>query len=103
MVDKIVPAGLRIWLLFLLCFVALGYPVVPSIFFGLIAGMAGGLISAWWQTKGGEPQPRKPQEAPGTLAAVSQRLRNTQARLKLPIPWQKADTRRSRRYSRRQG
>ncbi|NJL44590.1 MAG: hypothetical protein HC922_00220, partial [Leptolyngbyaceae cyanobacterium SM2_3_12] len=50
MVDKIVPPALQIWLVFLFIFLLLGYGVLPSIFFGAVAGLAGGTLSAWWKT-----------------------------------------------------
>ncbi|MEM7063764.1 MAG: hypothetical protein AAF572_11440 [Cyanobacteria bacterium P01_B01_bin.77] len=55
MTDLIVPVALRIWLVFLLIFVLLGYSVTASILFGAIGGFAGGLVSAWWNALGGEP------------------------------------------------
>ena len=55
MADLIIPATLRIWLIFLLVFVLLRYPVPFSIVFGGIAGLAGGIATAWWQVKGGAP------------------------------------------------
>ncbi|MEM8614630.1 MAG: hypothetical protein AAGF93_21640 [Cyanobacteria bacterium P01_H01_bin.105] len=55
MTDLIVPAALRIWLVFLLVFALLGYSVPASILFGAIGGFAGGLVSAWWHAPGGEP------------------------------------------------
>ncbi|MDV3353422.1 hypothetical protein D0962_13000 [Leptolyngbyaceae cyanobacterium CCMR0082] len=58
MTDLIVPAALRIWLVFLLVFVLLGYPVTVSILFGAVGGFAGGLVSAWWYAPGGEPMPK---------------------------------------------
>jgi hypothetical protein len=42
-------AGLQFWLIFLIGFVFLGYPIVLGIVFGAVAGMAGGLIVTWWQ------------------------------------------------------
>ena len=57
MTDLIVPAALRIWLVFLLVFILLGYSVTVSIVFGAIGGFAGGLISAWWVMPGGAPIP----------------------------------------------
>lgn len=59
MTDLIVPVALRIWLVFLLIFVLLGYSVTASILFGAIGGFAGGLVSAWWNALGGEPMPRE--------------------------------------------
>lgn len=58
MTDLIVPAALRIWLVFLLVFIVLGYSVTVSILFGAIGGFAGGLVSAWWTALGGEPMPK---------------------------------------------
>lgn len=56
MADLIIPAALRIWLLFLVIFVLLDYPVPFSILFGAIGGISGGLVTAWWQIKGGTPK-----------------------------------------------
>ncbi len=57
MTDLIVPAALRIWLIFLLVFILLGYSVIVSILFGAVGGFAGGLVAAWWSAPGGEPKP----------------------------------------------
>ncbi len=62
MADLIIPATLRIWLVFLLVFVLLGYQVPFSIVFGGISGLAGGIATAWWQVKGGAPS--DPQDRP---------------------------------------
>ena len=62
MTDLIVPAALRIWLVFLLIFVLLGYSVTASILFGVVGGFAGGLVSAWWDALGGEPLPDDDEE-----------------------------------------
>jgi len=43
--------GLKIWMLFLLTFALLGYPVLLSIFLGALAGLAGGIITAGFQSK----------------------------------------------------
>lgn len=64
MADLIIPAALRLWLVFLLVFVLLKYPVPFSILFGAIGGFAGGLLSAWSQVKGGAPQ--TPKDIPPT-------------------------------------
>ena len=83
MLDKAIHAGLKIWLAFLACLIILGYPVIPSIFFGLIGAIAGGMITAWWQTLGGIPEP--PQEAsPGTLQKLGTQLRRRTSGLALP-------------------
>mgnify|MGYP001792841833 FL=1 len=55
MADLIIPAALKIWLIFLLVFIFFQYPVPFSIIFGAIGGIAGGIVSAWWQMKGGSP------------------------------------------------
>lgn len=57
MTDLIVPAALRIWLVFLLIFALLGYSVTASILLGAMGGFAGGLVAAWWHAPGGEPKP----------------------------------------------
>lgn len=99
MTDKIVPVALRLWLLFLLAFVFLGYAVIPSILFGAIGGFAGGMISAWWKTKGGEP--KKAQQAPSALEKLGGRIgdRFQPRGLSSRIPFLKLITRRDRRYS----
>ncbi|MEO0537652.1 MAG: hypothetical protein AAF215_27790 [Cyanobacteria bacterium P01_A01_bin.123] len=84
MLDKAIPAGLKIWLAFLACFIILGYPVVASIFFGLIGAIAGGMVTAWWQTQGGIPEP-PPEESPGTLQRLRRQLQSRSLR-RLPIP-----------------
>lgn len=57
MTDLIVPAALRIGLVFLLAFWLLGYSVSFSILFAALGGVAGGVVAAWWQAYGGEPLP----------------------------------------------
>ncbi|MGD1898640.1 MAG: hypothetical protein ACFB16_17005 [Phormidesmis sp.] len=59
MADLLIPAAVRIWLIFLLVFIFLGYNVPFSIFFGFVGGLAGGLVTAWWQIKGGAPNDPK--------------------------------------------
>ena len=56
--DLLVPAALRICLLFLLVLVLIGYPVEASILFAAVGGLAGGFVSAWWRSYGGAPQRR---------------------------------------------
>lgn len=55
MADLIIPAVIRNWLIFLIAFFLLGYPVPFSIVFGAIGGLAGGIMTGWWQVKGGAP------------------------------------------------
>ena len=94
MTDKIFPVALKLWLVFLGAFLLLGYSIAPSILFGAIAGFAGGTVSAWWQTPGGEPAPPSPE--PTALDKLGERLkpRGVQNRL----PFLKLFTRRDRRY-----
>ncbi|MEM9486645.1 MAG: hypothetical protein AAGA83_23475 [Cyanobacteria bacterium P01_F01_bin.116] len=61
MIDLIVPAALRLWLVFLLIFALLGYSVTASILFGAVGGFAGGVVAAWWYAPGGEPKPPEDQ------------------------------------------
>lgn len=95
MTDKIVPVALRLWLVFLLIFVALGYPVTHGIFFGAIAGLAGGMVKAWWNTPGGVPQAR---QTPAALKKIGGRLRPSG--LQQRLPFLRLFMRRDRRYSR---
>ncbi|MEM1278412.1 MAG: hypothetical protein AAF827_03395 [Cyanobacteria bacterium P01_D01_bin.6] len=94
MTDKIFPVALKLWLVFLAAFLLLGYEIAPSILFGAIAGFAGGTVSAWWHTPGGEPAPPNPE--PNALDKLGERLkpRGVQNRL----PFLKLFTRRDRRY-----
>ena len=55
MTDLIIPAAIRTWLVFLLVFILLDYSTGVSMLFGAIGGVAGGVITAWWQIKGGAP------------------------------------------------
>ncbi|MGD1904463.1 MAG: hypothetical protein ACFB0C_00545 [Leptolyngbyaceae cyanobacterium] len=97
MPDKIVPVALRLWLLFLFVFLLLGYTVVPSVFFGAIAGLAGGTVSAWWQTPGGEPKPQE-ETKPSTIEQLGNRIKpqNIWSRL----PFLKVFNRRDKRLTR---
>lgn len=49
--------GLRMWLLFLVSFYALGTPEILSILLGAIAGAAAGAIAAWWKINAPPPPP----------------------------------------------
>jgi hypothetical protein len=92
--DKIFPVALKLWLVFLLAFLLLGYEIVPSIIFGAIAGLAGGTVSAWWQTPGGAPAP--PTTEPNALNKLGEKLNPSQVQNRLPFL--KLFTRRDRRY-----
>ncbi|MGA1285572.1 MAG: hypothetical protein ACO34J_16155 [Prochlorothrix sp.] len=48
--------GLQFWLLFLVGFVLLGYPLALAIVLGIAGGVAGGYVVKCWQA---EPDPRK--------------------------------------------
>lgn len=82
MTDLIVPGALRIWLVFLLVFILLGYPVTVSILFGAIGGFAGGLVNAWWNTLGGEPSPRTDEKKSPFLQLPKWRWRTERRHLK---------------------
>ncbi|MDB9525651.1 hypothetical protein PN498_06600 [Oscillatoria sp. CS-180] len=94
MTDKIFPIALRLWLLFLLTFLVLGYTIPTSIILGAIGGFAGGTVSAWWQTPGGEP--KEEELEPTALDKLADRLRTPQVRTRLPFL--KLFTRRDRRH-----
>jgi hypothetical protein len=91
--DKFFPVALKLWLAFLLTFLALGYAIAPSILFGAIAGFAGGMVSAWWQTPGGEPQ--EAELEPTALGKLGEKLKPRQVQNRLPFL--KLFTRRDRR------
>lgn len=59
------PVALRVWLVFLLCLVLLGYSVPFSIVVGAVGGIASGWVVAWWNSKD-EPStaPSEPQDEP---------------------------------------
>lgn len=82
MTDLIVPAALRIWLIFLLVFVLLGYPVATSILFGAIGGFSGGLVSAWWNALGGEPMQEDAKNSPPLLRLPKWRWRTERRHLR---------------------
>ena len=93
MADKIIPTALRIWLAFLLVLLLLGYSILTSIVFGAIGGFAGGMISAWWKTPGGEPTSAA---IPEPIRRFGQQIKETPSRL----PFIRLFNRRDRRYSR---
>jgi hypothetical protein len=67
--------GLRYWLVFLLGFFLLGYPVPLSIFLGGLAGLAGGLIAAYWkQLSLSKPPEAPPNQQTHLLGRVTQRF-----------------------------
>ncbi|NEQ49306.1 MAG: hypothetical protein F6K11_04115 [Leptolyngbya sp. SIO3F4] len=72
MTDLIVPAALRIWLVFLLMFALLGYSVTASILFGAMGGFAGGVVAAWWHAPGGEPKPKDDKQNQQKVARLFQ-------------------------------
>ncbi|MFM7470721.1 MAG: hypothetical protein ACKO5P_04340 [Nodosilinea sp.] len=93
MINRIIPSALKLWLVFLFVYLALGYSIIASIFFGVVAGLAGGTLMAWWITPGGEPQ--KP-DVPQPLRQLGRQLRQTPSRFSLPDFFKKTD----RRYPR---
>lgn len=94
MTDKIVPVALRLWLLFLFALLLVGYAIVPSILFGAVGGFAGGMVSAWWRTDGGEP---KPNLEPSPVQKLGSKFAPQQIQRRIPAL--KLFTRRDRRYS----
>ncbi|HEY9617096.1 MAG TPA: hypothetical protein V6C64_09655 [Microcoleaceae cyanobacterium] len=43
--------GFKLWLFFMISFALLKYPPLLSVFLGAVAGVAGGVIAAWWNAK----------------------------------------------------
>lgn len=93
MADKIFPVALRLWLFFIAAFLLVGYEISFSIIFGAIGALAGGTVSAWWQTPGGEPEP--PSQEPSPLDKLGEKLSPGQVQSRLPFL--KLFTRRDRR------
>ncbi|MDB9313097.1 hypothetical protein PN462_08290 [Spirulina sp. CS-785/01] len=106
---KEVSIGLIVWLVFLLSFILLGYPILISIFLGALGGLSGGWIVAWWNDDTPPPEsshqeeeeinyPKRKSHGPGIVAAQQQRRireRHTpRGRVVLPLPW---------RFGRRRG
>ncbi|MBW4634550.1 MAG: hypothetical protein KME30_22365 [Iphinoe sp. HA4291-MV1] len=87
-----VDAGLKYWLFFLLGFVFVGYQPPMSIFLGAIAGVGGGWIIAWWQSKE-ESKTQLPQEE----------LEETEAEISSERPNRRQIRKTTRRYRRRPG
>lgn len=88
--NQLRPPTFKIWLLFLLLFLILGYGPLPSAFFGLVAGLAGGIVATWWVTPGGEP---KQVELPAPIRQFSRQLRQTPSRLPLRGFFRRTETR----------
>jgi hypothetical protein len=75
MVNEGFEAGLRYWLVFLLGFFLLGYSAQYSIFLGGLAGLAGGILAAYWKQKELPPPPSDGDEdAPTPFRGVTRRL-----------------------------
>ncbi|MEL6160274.1 MAG: hypothetical protein AAFQ40_07860 [Cyanobacteria bacterium J06623_5] len=85
MADLIIPAALKGWLIFLVVFALLDYPVPFSILFGAIGGIAGGLITAWWQIKGGAPSNPKNISPTDNLRRPSPDGSDENSRFELPF------------------
>lgn len=83
--DLIIPAALRLWLIFLISFALLGYSVPFSIVFGAIGGIAGGISSAWWQIKGGAPQKPKNSNKPPVDELTPNQGSRTNTRWEIPF------------------
>lgn len=91
-VSEGIDAGLKYWLFFLLSFVFAGYNPPMGILLGAIAGVGGGWIIAWWETKE-ESRTQLPIEASeeSEVEVLSERATKRQKR------------RPARRFRRRQG
>jgi hypothetical protein len=80
-VSKGFAAGLRMGLATLLAFYFLRSSVGISILFGILAGVALGIIVCWWELKE-EPQPKPvpPEDSLGDMAQVRRRQSFSYAR-----------------------
>lgn len=102
-----IEAGLKYWLVFLLAFFFLGYPVQISILFSALAAIAGGFIALWWKSKDLPIAPDAEQEVRETLLGRARRRfggllrrRNPEADASTRSNWLKRTKRRSLRSRR---
>jgi hypothetical protein len=68
-----IEAGLKYWLVFLLAFFFLGYPVQLSILLSALAAIAGGFIALWWKSKDLPIAPDAEKEVRETLLGRAKR------------------------------
>jgi hypothetical protein len=79
--SKGFAAGLRMGLAALLAFYFLGYPAGVSILFGILAGVALGMIVYWWELKEQHrPKPVVPEDSLVDMAQVRRRQSRSYAR-----------------------
>jgi hypothetical protein len=83
--SKGFAAGIQIWLVFLLAFYLLGYPAPLSIVLGAIAGIAGGIIIAWWTSQDPKKEDKPEEVEEGSVEDVAEdrkRRRRKYARMR---------------------
>ncbi len=68
--EKGISFGVKMWIFFMLMFGFLGYSTVLSILFGVVGGVAAGLIYAWWHITD-VPEQTPASDAQRTLAYVT--------------------------------
>lgn len=69
--EKGISFGVRMWIFFMVMFGVLGYSTAVSIFFGVVGGVAAGLIYAWWHITD-IPEQTPSSDAQKTLAYVTE-------------------------------
>lgn len=73
-----VNALIKCWLFFMGCFVIARYPLSICVVLGFIGGVAGGILSRWWQLTD-TPEPIKqdgPSRLPRAVEALRQRIQS---------------------------
>ncbi|WP_254565956.1 hypothetical protein [Oscillatoria sp. HE19RPO] len=69
--EKGISFGVKMWIFFMIMFGFLGYSTIVSIFFGVVGGVAAGLIYAWWHITD-IPEQTPSSDAQKTLAYVTE-------------------------------
>jgi hypothetical protein len=69
--EQGISLGIKMWIFFMLTFGFLGYSTVLSILFGVVGGVAAGLIYAWWHITD-VPEQTPASDAQRTLAYVTE-------------------------------
>ncbi|AFY84131.1 hypothetical protein [Oscillatoria acuminata] len=68
--EKGISFGVKMWIFFMVTFGFLGYSTALSILFGVVGGVAAGLVYAWWHITD-IPEQTPASDAQKTLAYVS--------------------------------
>ncbi|MCT7975039.1 hypothetical protein [Laspinema olomoucense] len=79
--EKGISFGVKMWIFFMVAFGVLGYSTTLSILFGVVGGVAAGLIYAWWHITD-IPEQTPASEAQKTLLYVAEQRSKIKANSK---------------------